>query len=163
MQGGREVISCYVAGTLGGRDKREIVAERAKVVGPLRKAGWDVYDPFEDESQQVGRMVPHDVPLEAMRKFVNKDLRKVRRADVLIVTTGDSPTDGTWDEKVTAWNQGSVVILIAPQRKAGKKISFSNLRSHYLAEDAEDAVRWALESVHESEDGGLYLRGNVWP
>lgn len=157
------MISAYVAGTLGDREKKDVVAERAAIVGPLRKAGWDVYDPFEDENSQRGRLIPGNLPLDVMRRYINKDLRKVRKADVLIVTTGDTPTDGTWDEKVTAWNQGSIVILIAPKRKAGQKVSFSNVRSHYLADGAEDAVKWALENVHEAEDGGLYIRGTVWP
>lgn len=157
------MISCYVAGTLGDREKRDVVAERAAIVGPLRRAGWDVYDPFEDEKAQAGRLVSGSLPLDVMRRFINKDFRAVRKADVLIVTTGDAPTDGTWSEKEKAWEQGSVVILVAPLRKAGKKVSFSNIRSHYLAEDAADAVRWALENVHEAEDGGLYIKGTVWP
>lgn len=157
------MISVYVAGTLGDREKKDIVAERAALVRPLREAGFEVYDPFEDEKAQSGRMVKGDMPLEVMCRFINKDLRRVRKADVLVVTTGDAPTDGTWDEKVTAWNQGSVVVLVAPLRKAGKKVSFSNLRSHYLAEDAADAVRWIKENVYESEDGGLYMKGTVWP
>lgn len=157
------MIHCYVAGTLGDREKKDIVVERAAVVVPLRKAGWHVYDPFEDENQRQGRLVPGNLPLDTMRAYVNKDLRQVRKADVLVVTTGDAPTDGTWDEKCQAWRQGSVVILIAPKRKAGQKMSFSNVRSHYLAQDAEDAVRWALENVYEAPDGGLYLRGTIWP
>lgn len=157
------MISCYVAGTLGGRDKADVVRERAKIVEPLRKAGWDVYDPFEDEKTQVKRLIPDNHKMDTMAAFINKDLRRVRKCDVLIVTTGDNPTDGTWDEKCTAWAQGSVVVLVAPLRKAGERVSFSNHRSHYLAQDAEDAVKWALANVYESEDGGLYLRGTIWP
>jgi nucleoside 2-deoxyribosyltransferase len=157
------MISAYIAGTLGGRDKAEVSKERAKAVKPLRDAGWDVYDPFEDEKSQVKRLIPDNHKLDTMRAFINKDLRKVRKCDVLIVLTGDNPTDGTWDEKCTAWSQGSVVVLVAPLRKAGQKVSFSNLRSHYLAESIEDAVAWSVANVYESEDGGLYLKGTVWP
>lgn len=157
------MISCYVAGTLGDREKKDIVAERKAIVEPLRKAGWQVYDPFENEQGERDKVVPGNLPVDTMKKYVNKDLRHVRKADVLIVTTGDKPTDGTWTEKTTAYNQGSIVVLIAPMRRAMKRVSFSNVLSHYLAEDAEDAVKWCLENVHEAEDGGLYLRGNVWP
>lgn len=157
------MIDAYIAGTLGGRDKKTVIAERAKAVEPLRKANWRVYDPFENEAPQHDKIIAADTPIDTMRQYANKDLRHVRKSDVIFILTDDTPTDGTWDEKVTAWNQGSVVILVAPRRRAGEICSFSNVRSHYLAESIEDAVKWAIDHVYESPDGGLYVRGNVWP
>jgi len=154
----KAMILCYVSGSLGGRKVSDIVQERRDIVRPLRQAGWEVYDPFENERAQRGVLVPNDLSLSTLKKYVSKDDRQVRKADVLIVTTGDQASDGTWDEKCTAWHQGSIVILIAPLRKASKLVGFANVKAHYLASSSRDAVRWALRHVAESSDGRLHVK-----
>lgn len=155
-----EMLQVYLAGTLGGQDKRLVISRRAKVVRMLRRAGFAVYDPAATEhALWSGRKtIPNDFSMNTMRSFVNKDLRWVRKADIMYVLTGDTPTDGTWDEKNFSYMIGGIVVMVAPKRRAGELVSFSNVRSHYLAKTDEDAIRWLRKHVKESKDGGVYVR-----
>lgn len=153
------MISVYVAGTLVGADKAETIRRRGRVCGLLAEAGFSVYDPFADEHKMwTGERIPEGPPLDTMRAFVNKDLRQVRKADVVLVLTGDVPSDGTWQERDYSYMIGGIVVMVAPRRKRGELVSFSNVRSHYIAGDDEEAVRWLKENLYEAADGGLYLK-----
>lgn len=154
------MIHVYVAGTLGGADKHLVIARRAGVVRLLKRAGFSAYDPAATEHKlwKKSKNIPQDFSLRTMRAFVNKDLRQVRKADVTLILTGDTPSDGTWDEKNFSYMIGGIVVMVAPRRKAGEVVSFSNVRSHYLARTDKEAVRWMKTHIKETPDGGLYIR-----
>lgn len=154
------MVQVYLAGTLGGQDKRLVIARRAKVVRMLKKAGFSVYDPAATEHSlwSKSKTIPSNFSEKTMRAFVNKDLRQVRKADVTYVLTGDTPSDGTWDEKNFSYMIGGIVVLVAPKRRSGDLVSFSNVRSHYLARTDEEAVRWMRRHIVETKDGGVYVR-----
>ena len=102
--------------------------------------------------------VPFGQCVAALTKLKKGKAKNPRAACKGLTTKKSKGTFGKSPYVVCLRAAGKLMVV-----KAGKKVSFSNIRSHYLAEDAADAVRWALENVHEAEDGGLYIKGTIWP
>jgi hypothetical protein len=116
---------------MAGRFTAEVQGERAEASAALAKIGVRAVDPAQAESQLWGRHVKAKISTKFRYKIietmVRKDLWLIRRCDLLLVLTGDTVSDGTWDEWNYAQSIGVPVIMIAPKRCKGELSGWANV------------------------------------
>jgi nucleoside 2-deoxyribosyltransferase len=118
----------YLAGSMAGRITKEVIAERKKASFICRKYGMAPLDPGYTEAKDwTGYRISDSMTLHKMKKYVQKDLKLIRRADGLIKLTGDKASDGTDYEKDYAKFIGLPVAIVAPDRCKGRLMGFSNV------------------------------------
>lgn len=118
----------YLAGSMAGRITKEVIAERKKASKLCRKYGMAPLDPGYSEARDwTGYRISDSMTLKKMQKYVDKDLKLIRRADGLIKLTGDKASDGTDFEKDYAKFIGIPVAIVSPARCSGKLMGFSNV------------------------------------
>lgn len=118
----------YLAGSMAGRISKEVIDERKKASYICRKYGFAPLDPGYTESKDWTKYrISDSMGYKQMARYVDKDLRLIRRADALIVLTGDKASDGTDYEKAYARFIGIPVVCVAPSRYSGKLMGFSNI------------------------------------
>lgn len=118
----------YLAGSMAGRITKEVIAERKKASKLCIKMGMAPLDPgFTEAKDWTGYRISDSMTLKKMKKYVDKDLKLIRRSDGLIKLTGDKASDGTDYEKDYAHFIGIPVAIVAPSRYSGKLMGFSNV------------------------------------
>lgn len=118
----------YLAGSMAGRITKEVIAERKKASKLCMKFGMAPLDPgFSEAKDWTGYRVSDSMTKARMTKYVEKDLKLIRRADGLIKLTGDKASDGADFEKDYAKFIGIPVAIVAPSRCSGKLMGFSNV------------------------------------
>lgn len=117
----------YLSGAMGGRPAKEVIEERQNAAMLCVKFGLHPVDPGREERKEWGRKVSIVFPKKTMASFVQKDLMLIRRCDVLLVLTGDTPSDGTWIEKTYAKLALLPVVMVAPQRFKRRLVGWSNM------------------------------------
>lgn len=118
----------YLAGSMAGRVAKEVLLERQRAGNLCRKYGLAPLDPgFSERKDWTGYRISDSMGFNKMAKYVEKDLRLIRRSDALIVLTGDKASDGTDYEKAYAKFIGIPVVCVAPSRCTGKLMGFSNV------------------------------------
>lgn len=121
----------YLSGSMASRFAQEVQAERAEASIALSKIGVRAVDPAAAESQLWGKHVKAKISTKFRYKIietmVKKDLWLIRRCDILLVLTGDTVSDGTWDEWNYAQSIGVPVIMIAPKRYRGELTGWANV------------------------------------
>jgi hypothetical protein len=148
-----------MSGSMAGRYAEEVRAERAEASAALAKIGVRAVDPAGAESQLWGKHVKSRISTKFRYKIieamVKQDLWLIRRCDMVLVLTGDTVSDGTWEEWVYANLVGIPVVMIAPKRYKGELCGWANvtmpkgnivpnlkaacnlIKRKYLKEDAE--------------------------
>jgi nucleoside 2-deoxyribosyltransferase len=118
----------YLAGSMAGRVTKEVLAERKKASRLCRQMGMAPLDPGYTEAKDwTGYRISDTMSLKKMKKYVDKDLKLIRRADGLIKLTGDKASDGTDFEKDYAKFIGIPVAIVSSARFSGKLMGFSNV------------------------------------
>lgn len=111
---------------------------------------WDaeVYDPAANELDPiVNEPVNLKFSLNTMKAFVSKDEAALRKCDVLLVLTGDYPSDGTWHEIGLAHYERKIpVVYVSPKRARGELVGFSNVKAHAIFETIEEACEFILQN-----------------
>ena len=126
--GGKMTPKIYLAGSMAGRVTKEVIAERKKASKLCRKYGMAPLDPGYTEAKDwTGYRISDSMTKAKMEKYVQKDLKLIRRADGLIKLTGDKASDGTDYEKDYAKFIGIPVAIVAPARCRGQLMGFSNV------------------------------------
>ena|ERR1700685_4163124 len=122
---------CYLSGSMASRFVQEVQAERAEASVALAKIGVRAVDPAAAESQLWGKHVKAKISTKFRYKIietmVKQDLWLIRRCDLLLVLTGDTVSDGTWEEWLYAQSIGVPVIMIAPKRYKGELSGWANV------------------------------------
>jgi nucleoside 2-deoxyribosyltransferase len=138
----------YVAGKMGFRKGREVLAERAEAVTHCLSYGLDPVDPAMNEKvPNDDSIVDTKMDYVTMKNFVAKDEYAIEHCDVLLVLTGDTPSDGTGFEMGLAlYKVGIPVVMVAPKRCSGEIMGFANIKVSSLHPTIEDAVRFISQN-----------------
>lgn len=121
------MIRVYLSGAMGGRKAKDVIQERMKAAELCEKYSLHPVDPGRTERMQWGRNIGLVFSKKVMAGFVQKDLMLIRRSDVLLVLTGDTPSDGTWVEKTYAKMVGLPVVMVSPLRCKKRLVGWSNM------------------------------------
>lgn len=146
------MLRVYLAGSMGGRSSEEVIRERQKAAVCCERYGMMPVDPGRLERKQWGKKISLKTPQRIMDGFVDKDLFLIRRSDVLLVLTGDSPSDGTWTEKTYAKMIGLPVVLVSPKRASGRLVGWANSKrwADKVCPDIESAVKYIARTWGEA-------------
>jgi nucleoside 2-deoxyribosyltransferase len=167
----------YLAGAISGLSFKAASASRERAAERLVQAGWDVLDPLrgkeilstlssidEGEACRLLNVTPYAI--------VSRDRDDIRRADVVLILSADTPSYGTLFEWEFAYNCGKPIVVVA-SRDDVKNHPWCQLMTTYFAKDVDDAVdfiiRWLdrgyrLPEEHELAwmagyiDGSSFLR-----
>ena len=136
----------YLAGTMEGRSYEECVTERNVAKMLLNQRGIRVLDPLRGKEYLAGKIINRDEKPNGVYigEIIARDKYDLERSDLLLILTGDVPSDGTWLEYGYAKYMLDIpVVLIAPLR-IGKN-GWSNHEATYIAKSLEDAVKWIVD------------------
>lgn len=138
----------YLAGSMAGRITKEVIAERKKAMKICRQYGMAPLDPgYTELADWTGYRISDSMTKAKMSKYVDKDLKLIRRADGLIKLTGDKASDGTDYEKDYAKFIGLPVAIVAPARCKGQLMGFSNVLFPCFP-NMKTAFRWLKKELH---------------
>lgn len=147
------MIRIYLAGTLTGRPRTEVLEERQIATTKLKAAGFEVFDPVSLEDSTTREDV-FEKPrsLQEMANFIASEKEALQQCDAVLVLTGDHASDGTWLEMGYAlYSLQLPVVLISPLRSQGQVVSWSNVEATGVVASIDDAVQFLqayLEQVH---------------
>lgn len=130
----------YLAGKMGGRMGRDVLAERSAAKMACRREGVEYIDPADGENIHPDRVVDLAMDERTMRGFVSKDEYAIRHCDALLILTGDTPSEGTGLEYGLALSLHMPVVIVSPKRCRGELMGFWNIKASALFETVEDAV-----------------------
>lgn len=118
----------YLCGGMGGRITKDVLNERKRASQLCRKHSLAAIDPGYSESPDWTQYrISDSLGRAKMGRYVAKDLKLIRRSDAVLVLTGDTPSDGSWEEKAYARFIGLPVACVAPARACGKLMGFTNV------------------------------------
>lgn len=145
-----EIFTIYLAGSIRGKNAGDVIKffnanqkyieDRfkeanipVKILSPIRGKHCD------DEGKEWTSQY-------SLHEIIERDENDVRNSDMILIQTGDEPSDGTWFEFGLAHYVCKIpVVMVAPLRKEGKKKSWSNHKATYIGDSLKDAVDWILE------------------
>lgn len=136
----------YLAGKMGGRLGADVLEERYHASRILEADGLEVYDPAEGESICISSVIDIALDFATMRRFVSKDEYAIRHCDVLLVLTGDTPSEGTGIEIGLALSVHMPVILVSPKRVSGELMGFWNVKADAIFNTVEEAAEFIGEA-----------------
>jgi nucleoside 2-deoxyribosyltransferase len=137
----------YLAGKMGNRVTKEVIKERKLASKLCRKHGLAPLDPgYTEIVDWTGYRISDAMSKAKMARYVKKDLKLIRRADGLVVLTGDISSDGTGEEKAFARMIGLPVAVVAPARCAGKLMGFTNVL-YPCFPTLEKAIKWLKKEL----------------
>jgi len=144
----------YIAGSMTGRKVSDVLFERAETKAMLTAYGLTYYDPAEDEDLEKldhNSTISNAFDVERMRKYVSKDLAAVAECRSVLNITGDMASDGTgWEMAYAVYYRHIPVILVAPLRTVGSKMSFTNILVDGIYANRADAIVAVAEAIKEN-------------
>lgn len=144
-------FTVYLAGKMGGRPGKDVLAERKRAREACEANGIDYIDPAENENVPDND-TPIDLRLDyiTMKNFVAKDEYAIRSVNALLVLTGDTPSEGTgWEMGLAHFGLGIPVILVSPKRVKGELMGFSNIKADAIFETVEEACEFIASNYME--------------
>jgi hypothetical protein len=133
---------------MGGRYKEEVKAERSEATRELSRCGLHAVDPAAAEENLWGKHRNARIIVKMKRKIMEamvwQDRWLISRCDVLLVLTGDTPSDGTWHEMEIAMHMGKPVVLVAPKRFSGELMGWTTVLvpKDHIYPDVQKASRF---------------------
>lgn len=137
---------------MGNRLGQEVLEERALATSLCDSWDLEVYDPALGEAIYPEKLVDIAMPYDRMKQFVSKDEFAIRHCDVLLVLTGDTPSEGTGLEFGLALSLGIPVVLVSPKRVKGELMGFWNIKADAIFTTIEEAVQFISETYGGSYD-----------
>jgi nucleoside 2-deoxyribosyltransferase len=137
----------YLAGRMGGRMGDEVLRERNRARKACTYYGLQYIDPADGEN--IDPLNPIDLRLDfpTMKSFVAKDEYAIRSCDVLLVLTGDTPSEGTgWEMGLAHFALHIPVVLVSPKRVHGELMGFSNIKSDAMFSTVEEACSFIAQN-----------------
>ena len=138
----------YLSGKMSGRTGHDVVVERQRAIELCLEHNLTPLDPGKNEHlKDIPELVSASVTYPVMKFFVAKDVYAIDHSDVVLVLTGDTPSDGTWWEMGQAhFKTGIPVVMVAPNRCSGDIVGFSNVMVDALFPTIEEAVKFIADN-----------------
>jgi hypothetical protein len=134
----------YLAGSMTGRSVGDVLNERAKAKELLKAASLTWYDPADNEGLDKldkSAIISNAFDKPKMKAFVSKDLNAVSRCRAVLNITGDLPSEGsTWEMAYATFYRLIPVVLVAPERLKGSKMTFTNILVEGMFNTLEEAI-----------------------
>jgi nucleoside 2-deoxyribosyltransferase len=135
----------YLAGAMTGRKISEVLKERYKAHGLLRKAGLTFYCPAADEELEgykPSHIISTAYDKRKMDWFVKKDLAAVAASRSVLNLNGDRISDGAaWEMAFAVYHRQIPVYIVAPERSIGLKMGFTNILVDGIFTTQEEAIK----------------------
>lgn len=140
------MIRVYGAGKMGGRMGADVLQERLEA--RLLCESHDIWfvDPAQGEGVSPDKEVDLSMDYATMKAYVSKDEFAIRSCDVLLVLTGDTPSEGTGIEIGLALSLGMPVVMVAPKRVSGTLMGFWSIKADALFNTTDEAVQFIAET-----------------
>ena len=147
---GYDEITIYMAGNIRGKKACEVleffnsnthyvirrlieVGIKCKVLSPIRGKNCDEVTGIWKNKH-------------SLKEIIARDEADVSKSDVVIIQTGDKPSDGSWFEFAYAHYVCKIpVLMVAPLRKSGEKVSWSNEKATFIGDTLEECVNWIID------------------
>lgn len=137
----------YLAGKMGGRMGHDVLAERARAVAACKANYIEPIDPARNENIDPDKPVDLRMDYLTMKAFVAKDEFAIRNVDVLLVLTGDTPSEGTgWEMGLAHFELRIPIVMVSPKRAAGQLMGFSNIKVDAIFATVEEATEFIEEN-----------------
>lgn len=131
----------YLSGKMAGRMGKEVIEERAYVTERLEACDIEVCDPALTEPIDPSKPIDLKLDYTTMKSFVAKDEFGIRTSNLMLVLTGDTPSDGTWWEMGLAhFEVGIPIVVVAPKRCKEGLMGFTNIKVDAMFETVDEAV-----------------------
>lgn len=143
-------MKVYLAGKMGGRLGKDVLDERARAITACETNDIVAIDPARNE--YIDPVKPVDLRMDylTMKAFVAKDEYAIRCVDVLLVLTGDTPSEGTgWEMGLAHFGLHIPIVMVSPKRAAGDLMGFSNIKVDALFSTVEEAAEFIAENYVE--------------
>ena len=141
----------YLAGSMTGRTIAQVLTERSNARHWLDVAGLTYYDPAEDEDLdklQYNTIISNAFNKKKMKSYVSKDFAAISECKTILNLTGDLPSEGsTWEMAYAVLYRRIPVHLIAPERRKGAKMTFTNILVDGLHKDLKSAIKAIKKEV----------------
>lgn len=140
-------IRVYLAGKMGGRLGSEVLDERDHAVDVCEETDLIPVDPARNE--HIDPDLPVDLRMDylTMKAFVAKDEYAITNCQVLLVLTGDTPSEGTgWEMGLAHFKLEIPVVLVSPKRVAGELMGFSNIKADAIFATVEEAAEFIADN-----------------
>lgn len=146
----------YLAGSMTGRKIGSVLLERAEAKALLSAYGLTYYDPADgeglEEHDDMNDVISNAFDFPKMKSFVTKDLAAVSQSRALLNINGDMSSEGAlWEMAFAVYHRFIPVLLVAPQRVAQAKMTFTNILVDGLYETLQEAVFALNEKLKEKE------------
>lgn len=143
----------YLSGTITGRPKKEVLAERKRATDLLKAAGFLVFDPVSLEKNTPGANFKINHSKQDMDVFIRKEKRAIENCHAMLLLTGDIPSDGSWMEAAyMRYKLNAPVIMVSPLRASGKLTSWSNVEMTKVVATVEEAIPALLEECRKQAE-----------
>lgn len=140
----------YLSGTITGRPKKEVLAERKRATDLLKAAGFLVFDPVSLEKNTPGANFKLNHSRQDMDVFIRKEKHAIGNCHAMLLLTGDIPSDGSWMEAAyMRYKLNAPVIMVSPLRASGKLTSWSNVEMTKVVATVEEAIPALLEACRK--------------
>ena len=144
----------YLAGSISGLTYQEATATRNTIKQQLANLGWDSLDPMRgkeilssleaiDEQQSIRLLGVTDAAI------IERDYDDLRRADVLLILSGDRPSWGTaFEWGIAHFQMRKPVVVICAPDSFTRTHPWCKLMASYFADSVEDAVDFLTHWLH---------------
>ncbi len=139
-------FTVYLAGKMGGRMGRDVLAEREHAAQACEDAGIYYIDPADGENIAPHKIVDLKMDYLTMKAFVAKDEYAIRTVNALLILTGDTPSEGTGLEFGLALELGIPVVLVSPKRCTGELMGFWTIKADAIFPTVEEAAQYLAEN-----------------
>lgn len=136
----------YLAGKMGNRMGYEVLQERAHAREVCEGHDLEVSDPAATEFIPSDRLVDTKLDYLTMQSYVSKDEFAIRQCHVLLVLTGDTPSEGTGLEFGLALQRGIPIVLVSPKRVKGELMGFWSIKASAIFSTVEEAAEYIAEN-----------------
>lgn len=149
------MMRVYLAGKMSNRYVEDVKSERKRAKDALAKYGMVAVDPAAAEGKLWPRhkraKISGKFEYKIMKALVNRDKGLIRRCDILLVLTGDVPSEGTNAEFLYAQTIGIPVVMIAPERVKGNWMGWTNILvgKENLFSDLDSAVKYIFKTYQK--------------
>lgn len=151
-----ELCDVYIAGSMTGRKIGSVLLERAETKALLSAYGLTYYDPAENEGlelhEDMNDIISNAFDLPKMTEFVKKDLNAVAHSRAVLNINGDLASEGAlWEQAFATYHRFIPVVIVAPLRCTGEKMTFTNVLVTKMVPTLQEAVFYISELLKRNE------------
>jgi len=143
----RRVI--YLAGMIGGLSYEEASVNRKQATNLLLERGWDVLDPMRGyEILSTLAVIEEGDKVKSLlggvtdTAILQRDRDDIRRADLILIESGNKASWGTAFEFEFAYSLGKPIVVICDKDSPTRNHPWCRTMSSYFAETVDEAVEF---------------------